>query len=284
MDVSSVSNQTIWDALQQMKQEMFSLIDGRMDNIQQMKQEMFSHIDTRMDTIQSSLQTIQGSMTTLGDHVSQLEQRVSCNEDNLTELQNQVKSLVGENNYLRDKLEEAENRSRAYNLRFLHVPEKSEGQNIHGFMKDLIPLLLGKENFPTLPVIEYAHRSPTTPPTKTDPKRGPPSPPRPIMVKLLSLQDKQLILQLAREKSALIYQDTEVLIYPDYSHGVLQKRKTFDDVKKKLRAKAMEYSLLFPATLRIIVDGKKVHFKNPRDAEAFIRGHEAHPRMSTDSS
>ena len=177
MEQMPISNQTIWDA------------------IQQMKLEMLSHFDAKMDNIQSGLQTIQGLLSTLGDHVSELEQRVSSNEDNLTELQKQVKSLVNENSYLRDKIEDAENRSRAYNLRFLHVPEKSEGQDIIGFMRSLIHLLLGEENFTTPPVIERAHRSPTTL-QPNEPNAGP----RPILVKLLSLHDKQQILRLSRQK------------------------------------------------------------------------------------
>ena len=55
---------------------------------------MFSHFDTKMDNIQSGLQTLQGLLSTLGDHVSELEQSVSSNVDNLTELQKQVKTFL----------------------------------------------------------------------------------------------------------------------------------------------------------------------------------------------
>jgi len=79
-----------------------------------------------MDNIQSGLQTIQGSLSTLGDHVSELEQRVSSNEDNLFELQKYVKTLMSENSNLRDKVEDAENRCRAGGQprRFFRIPEK----------------------------------------------------------------------------------------------------------------------------------------------------------------
>ncbi|KAK7160964.1 hypothetical protein R3I94_003818 [Phoxinus phoxinus] len=252
MDQTLISNQSIWDA------------------IQQLKFDMFSHFDAKMDHIQSALQTIQGSLSTLGDHVSELEQRVSTNEDNVTELQKYVKTLLSENSYLRDKVEDAENRSRAYNLRFLHVPEKSEGQDIIGFMRGLIQLLLGKENFVVPPVIERAHRSPTTLQTNK-PKVGP----RPILVKFLSLQDKQLILRLSREKKELKYKGNRVHIFPDFSAGIVQKRRQFDDIKKKLRELKMEYSLQYPAILRIIAAGKVILFKSPGDAESFLRDFEA---------
>lgn len=127
MEQTLISNQSIWHA------------------IQQLKLDMFSHFDVKMNNIQSGLQTIQGSLSTL--HVSELEQRVSSNEDNLTELQKQLKTVMSENSYLRDRIEDAENHSRAYNLRFLHVPEKLEGQVIIGFMRGLIQALLGEKKF-----------------------------------------------------------------------------------------------------------------------------------------
>ena len=253
MDQTPISNQSIWNT------------------IQQLKLDMFSHFDAKMDTIQLGLQTIQGSLSTLGDHVSQLEQRVSSNKDNLTELQTHVKTLASENSYLRDKIEDAENRSRAYNLRFLHVPEKSEGQDILGFMKGLIQLLLGAENFKLPPVIERAHRYPTMVQTNVQ-KPGP----RPSLRKLLSLQDKQQILRLSREKKELKYKSNRVHIFPDFSTGLVLKRRQFDNIKKKLRELNMEYSLLYPASLRIISAGKAVLFKSPGDAESFIQDLETH--------
>ena len=243
MDQTPISNQSIWNA------------------IQQLKLDMFSHFDAKMDTIQSGLQTIQGSLSTLGDHVSQLEQRVSSNKDNLTELQKHVKTLVSENSYLRDKIEDA------YNLRFLHVPEKSEGQDILGFMKGLIQLLLGAENFKLPPVIERAHRYPTMVQTNVQ-KPGP----RPILGKLLSLQDKQQILRLSREKNELKYKGNRVHIFPDFSAGLVIKRRQFDNIKKKLRELNMEYSLLYPASLRIISAGKAVLFTKTWRCGVFHSG------------
>lgn len=217
MEQTLISNQSIWDA------------------IQLLKLDMCSHFNAKMDNIQSGLQTIQGSLSTLGDDVSELEQRVSSNEDNLTELQKHVKTLVSENSYLCDKIEDAENRSRAHNLRFLHVPEKSGGQDIIGFMRGLIQLLLGEDNFMVPPVIERAHRSPTMLQTNK-PKAGP----RLILVKFLSLQDKQLILHLSREKKELKYKGNRIHIFPDFSAG------TVINIKKKLCELKMEYSLLYP--------------------------------------
>lgn len=61
--------------------------------------------------------------------------------------------LEKHNSYLKEHAEAVENRSQASNLRFISVSEKAEGKDILGFMNRLIPQLLGKVNFPTLPVI-----------------------------------------------------------------------------------------------------------------------------------
>lgn len=66
----------------------------------------------------------------LGEQVLELEHRVGSNEDNMSDLGNRIKSLEKDNSYLKDKVEEAENQSRASNLRFLHVPEQAEGHDM----------------------------------------------------------------------------------------------------------------------------------------------------------
>lgn len=101
---------------------------------------------------------------------------MSSNEDNIDDLIKRVQTLEKENAYLKDKVDDAENRSRSSNLRFINVPEKSEGRDTIAFFNQLIPLLLGKENFPTVAVIERAHRSPTFSSSTR-------SAPRPILVK-----------------------------------------------------------------------------------------------------
>uniref|UniRef100_A0A671WIR9 L1 transposable element RRM domain-containing protein n=1 Tax=Sparus aurata TaxID=8175 RepID=A0A671WIR9_SPAAU len=192
-------------------------------------------------------------MSTIAEHVTELEQRVSANED------------TKDNSYLKEKIKDLENRSRSHNLRFLHVPEQTEGRDMLEFMNKLIPLLLDEENFTSLPVIERAHRSPTTRRQMT--KTGP----RPILVKFLLLQDKVKLLRLAQAKRELFFNGCTIHIYPDYSAWVLQKWREFNNIKKKLRELNIKYSLLYLATLKVIIDGKSRMFRYPGDIETFLR-------------
>ena len=63
------------------------------------------------------------------------------------------------NTYLLHKVDNLENRSRASNLKFINIPESAEGRDVSKFMADLIPQLLGAENFPSPVAIEQAHRT-----------------------------------------------------------------------------------------------------------------------------
>ena len=133
-----------------------------------------------------------------------------------------------------------------------------------GFMDKLIPHLLGKENFPTPPVIEKIHRTPTA--RRQDSKAGP----RPILVRFLNFQDKQRVLRLAREKKELVFKGVRIHIYPDYSAALTQTRRLFDPIKKKCQERDIQYSLLYPCRFRIMSDGKPVFFSSPEVAEAFL--------------
>lgn len=243
MDETQISLQTLWDA------------------IQQIKTDMLTHFDVKTDSIHYSLSSIQNSLSTLGDQVNLLEQRVGANEDNVQASITRIQQLEKDNFYLIDKVDDLENRNRRSNLRFIGVQESVEGNDITGFMSRLIPQLLGQDNFPTPLVIEWAHRSPTV-------RQNDRASPRPIMIKLLNFQDKVKILRIAREKKKLEHNGTRLYIYPDFSAELMKRRKSFDPVKRKLRELNMKYSLRYPCTLCVFVDGKQQRFSCHKDAEA----------------
>ena len=186
-----------------------------MDKMQQMMLNMITHIDTKIDPLGASLTKIESSLHMLGQQVNELEQRVSSNEDNITDLVKRVKMLEKENTDLKAWAEDAENRSRCSNLRFIGIPQNAEGNDILGFMRHLVVELLGEANFPTPPVIERCHRTAVRDNLRA---KGP----RPILVKFHYFQDKLKISKLSREKKEpLQYKGTRVYIYPDFSAGLV---------------------------------------------------------------
>lgn len=91
------------------------------------------------------------------------------------------------------------------------------------------------------------------------------------MVKCLSLLDRQKILRLSREKKQLEHNGDRIHIFPDFSAALLSKRRQFDNIKKHLQQRDIEYSLIYTATLRIIFNGKPVLFKTPGEAKNFLQ-------------
>ncbi|KAL7403892.1 hypothetical protein ABVT39_006514 [Epinephelus coioides] len=111
--------------------------------------------------------------------------------------------------------------------------------------------------------MERAHRTPVH---KVHSNERPS--PRPILIKLLHFQDKLKILRLARGKIDLTFIGSRIFIYPDYSTNLTRKRKAFDTVKRRLREMGLEYSLRYPCTLSVVVDGEKRLFSDHKAAEA----------------
>lgn len=158
---------------------------------------MISFLKLKLEAINVGLNKIQGSVTTLEEHVSELELRVSSNDGGTWP---NMWKHSNENSYLKECAEAAENRSQASSLLFISVPEKSQG---------LIQQLLAKENLLTPPVIEFCNCSLSF--IKQNSSRH-----RPILVKFLYFQGKLKILKLSREKTELVYNGirTTALLLP----------------------------------------------------------------------
>uniref|UniRef100_A0A3Q3EIB2 L1 transposable element RRM domain-containing protein n=1 Tax=Labrus bergylta TaxID=56723 RepID=A0A3Q3EIB2_9LABR len=198
-------------------------------------------------------QTLAGQLESrsTGEQVNELEHRVSSNEDDITDLARRVKVLEKENTDLKAWVEDAENRSRRSNLRFIGIPRGP--RVITSLVKRISP-----------PVIERCHRTAVKDNSRA---KGP----RPILVKLHYFQDKMKIMKLSREKKEPPqYKGARVYIYPDFSAGLIQRRRGFDAVKKKLRDRDIKYALIFPCTLRVVRAGKTLFLRTPDEAETFF--------------
>lgn len=128
-------------------------------------------------------------------------------KDNVDDLITRVQTLEAENAYLKEKVDEAENRSRINSLGFINVPEKSEGVDVIGFLTQLILGLLGSDNFSISPVIERAHCTPSYNSNKSNK-------PRPIIAKFLHYLDKTMILRLPGRKRGSSTRDRRFIFSP----------------------------------------------------------------------
>ncbi len=91
-------------------------------------------------------------------------------------------------------------------------------------------------------------------------------------MKFLNFQDKVRVMRAARAKGRIVYGEQEVKFFPDLSAELLHQRRHFDCVKQQLRSLNINYGLIYPAKLRLTVDGQSREFEDPSDAEKLIQG------------
>lgn len=117
--------------------------------------------------------------------------------------------------------------------------------------------------FTKLFAIERAHRIPGRAPPKG-------APPRSMIAKVLHFRDRENILRAARTGPEMSFDGYRISIYPDFSAVTQKQRASFQPVKKRLRDLNLIYSVLYPATLRIVENGKTYFFTNPTEALEWL--------------
>lgn len=227
-------------------------------------------LDTKTAEINESISSLKSMLDNLTSRVTEAEDRIGTAEDHVTELDSRVIKLTKDNEYLMEKIESLENYSRRNNIRVLNVREGCEGSDPVTFFANWLPTVLGQEHFPEPLIIERAHR--TLVPRPSAGER-----PRAVLIRLLKYQAREKILRtaakLSRESnSPILYENSPVMFFPDLSANLVKRRKEYDRVKKELKSKGIQFTLLYPAILRVTLsDGKKKTFKTPREAAAFVR-------------
>ena len=75
-----------------------------------------------------------------------------------------------------------------------------------------------------------------------------------------------MILSASRRAQELKYENAKIMLFPDFPAETQRRRRSFNDVKRRLRDKNVQYSLLYPSKLRVQHQGNVKFFDNPRDA------------------
>lgn len=218
-------------------------------------------LTTKIDHVQTEMALIRRDMDKFRDHVEEVERRVSEMEDVQREHHTDLQALKLKVKNLEIRAEDAENQNRRNNLQVLGLPEGAEDDDPVAFMEGLLPSLLPRAKFSPHFCIERAHRIPAS--------RGPQgAPPRTFIFKLLHYQDRDTVLRAARLQGELKFENTKLIIFPDYTVEIQRQRKAFDHVRGLLRQKGVKYSMLFPARLRV-QEGE--FFTSPREAAAWAK-------------
>uniref|UniRef100_H3B7H5 L1 transposable element RRM domain-containing protein n=1 Tax=Latimeria chalumnae TaxID=7897 RepID=H3B7H5_LATCH len=193
--------------------------------------------------------------------LNEVEQRTDALEEELEKEKQHTAALDSKTAALAQRLDDQENRARRNNLQILGFPEQIEKGKPIQFLQEALPKLLGLADGTQLEV-ERAHHTLAPHPEASQRLC-------PFIVTFLRFQEKEMIICKAKERGALDWEGNKILIFPDLSKELQEKRRTFLDVKKQLREQGAKYGLFYPATLKIFLEVRVYSFINPKEAQAF---------------
>lgn len=248
----TVSGRAVGDSPPTWAKTLEASIQGGLDNI-----------SSRLSNLEQTLSAVRSEVKEFKETLGSLTEAVSVHDARIDSLESAVKKMEGVNTALQLKIEDLESRSRRNNIRIIGIPEGAEGTRPTDFVAELLPKLLGEENFNLPLVVDRAHRS-----LRPRPAEG--ARPRPIIARIHLFQVKEKIMQLRRLCGPLQFRSNNVLIFPDYTSSVMERRKQFVDVLQELRNLKIKHSLRYPAKLHIEHDGQSHSFTESAEAKAFV--------------
>lgn len=73
--------------------------------------------------------------------------------------------------------------------------------------------------------------------------------PRSFLVRFLNYRDRDMILAQSKKHQELRHENARVMLFPFFSAATQQKRCSFNDIRKRLREKEIQYSMLYSSKL-----------------------------------
>ena len=170
-------------------------------------------------------------------------------------MKNDVKSLQKENNDLKAKIDDIENRSRRSNLVFYGIPEHKEGrEDCFKTMNELLQGFVGIDINPEH--IDRCHRTPT--------HRTPDqSKPRMIHVAFSSFQTREIVRKACIQKfKDNLLDGRKAYVSEDFSRRVQLLRKAKMADFKRLQEQGKKPFYVYPDTIKYKEDGKVVTYNS----------------------
>ena len=94
--------------------------------------------------------------------------------------------------------------------------------------------------------------------------------PRPIIITLPKIKDKERILKAAREKETVTYKGVPIRLLADFSKETLQARRGWKEVFQIMKGEDLHPRLLYPAKLSFRMEGQIKCFPDKVKLKEFI--------------
>ncbi len=202
---------------------------------------------SRFDGLFRAIWGIQDELKVVSVRVTEAEDRIGTNEDDIPSLKSQNTTMKAAIEELVSKVDDLENQARRSNLHLVGLPEKEERSDMCAFLEKWIPTVLGEHNFPQPVLIERAHRIGAA---RAEP--GANVRPRVVIMKFLNYANRSRVIKAARSKGEILYENQRVMFFPDVSADRVRRSKVFDSVKKELASLSiptLHYGIIHPAKL-----------------------------------
>ena len=219
-------------------------------------------VESKLTNLSNQMTTMQVTLTTVTDKVRDIEDAVTRHDGEIQAQGTTCKSLQAKYDDLHKKLLQMETISRRLNIRITSISEAEAKTNTAEFVANLIPQLLGPENFPDGVLVDIAHR---VGPAQDGRDRA-------IIAKIHYLHEKNLITKLASQKAPLDYNGGRVSIFPDIPTEIFQQRKKFYAVRGRCRTAGLLSGFVGTrqTRLRITRGGTTRYFDTPQAAGRFL--------------
>lgn len=93
-----------------------------------------------------------------------------------------------------------------------------------------------------------------------------------MICKPLRFQHAEAILTYARKSQQIIWEGHRIIFTQDYSKETIDTRKTFHQLRPKLREQNIQFSFVGPARFKIHDKGKHFVFSDPRSLICLLEG------------
>ena len=223
--------------------------------------------EIQLNNIQRATLAVESKLANITSRITNAESRLDFLEDAARAAETDPPATQREVLELREMIDSLENRSRRCNLRFVGFPETCcEEAETLVFIQNTIPQLLDLR-FPNGLEIDRCHRIFNgRKPSDTQPPR-----PRVIIARFLRFQDREKIATAARNAGKLMWNGHHIMVFPDYSKDVMERRAKFKECKRFLHDRHIPFSLVFPATMVIRASGGRREFTDAKTAMGYIR-------------
>lgn len=227
--------------------------------------EMSNKMDGRFNSLETSLQATQAALMEHANRITAVENMSSEHDDRLIKLEQQATMLENANKALQEKVIDLEARSRRQNIKIVGLPENIESGRAADFVANLFPSLFGGEHFSRPVKVDRAHRLGSRQANNA-------TKPRVLIARIHDDRVKELIMQLAKQQSPLMYQGHRIHVFPDFPSEVMKRRQLFDATRKRLRDAGVRTGFIYPARLIVTHGNVTSRFDTPEEAARFAEG------------